>query len=48
MYEIKCKWCGVILRTDGKVENSHGICEECKKQLLEEVKKYAGKRSNSC
>ncbi len=37
--KILCAWCGETLRTDSPVADSHGICEECKKRLLEEVRK---------
>lgn len=43
MHKVRCAWCGVTIRTDSPVKNSHGICEECKKRILEEVKKKAVK-----
>jgi len=39
MYKVKCAWCGKIIRTDYRVEGSHGICEKCKKKLFKEVEK---------
>ena len=38
MNKVTCAWCGVTLRTDSPVADSHGICEECKKRLLKELK----------
>ena len=38
MFEIKCAWCGVTLRTDPNVENSHGICPACAEKILKEWK----------
>ena len=46
MNTIKCAWCGATIRTDSPVESSHGICEECKKRLLEEAKEYGHNDNN--
>ena len=43
MNKIICAWCGETLRTDSPVEGSHGICDECKKRLLEEFKEQKKK-----
>jgi len=38
-YKVICAWCGVTLRTGAEVKNSHGICEACKKRIMEEYEK---------
>lgn len=45
MYKVKCAWCGETLRTNSHVADSHGICDECKKRLLEEVKQKQWSKS---
>ena len=34
-YPVKCAWCGAVIG-ECEVENSHGICQKCKKKILDE------------
>lgn len=38
LYPVLCAWCKKIIRYS-EVENSHGICEKCKQEMLKEVEK---------
>ena len=40
---IICSWCQTIIKAEG-CDNSHGICLECKDQLLKEYKELVENR----
>lgn len=35
-YPVYCGWCSALVRTDGPVKGSTGICSVCKEQLRKE------------
>jgi len=40
--DVLCAWCEKVIREDGEVANSHGICQKCleiERQKLREWKK---------
>ena len=37
--KVVCTWCGKVLGTTKGTRTSHGICPECKAQIMKEYKK---------